>query len=217
MNAAPIRVLVADDYAPMRLGVRALLEQHGFAVCAEAADAQGAVAGALRERPDLCLLDIRMPGDGIAAAARIAAALPETPIVMLTVSREEVDFLNALRAGAAGYVLKETDGARLPEALRSVLHGEVALPRALVSRLIDRLEQREAGRRVLGDLAVDLTAREHEVLDLLRDGMTTAQIAKRLFIAPVTVRSHISSIVRKLGVGDRDSALALLDRTQPIN
>lgn len=161
----------------------------------------------------MCLLDIHMPGNGISAAARIVRRLPETSVVMLTVSGSDVDLFDALRAGASGYLLKDIDPARLPHALRGVLAGEAALPRALVARVID--EFRERGRRrhlpLLGDRGVQLTSREWEILDLLRSGLTTAEIAERLFVSKVTVRRHVSGILRKLRVPDRDAALRLLD------
>src|SRR5919199_495728 len=104
--SAPVRVLVADDHVPTRVGVRLALDGQGFVVCAEAADAEEAIAAASRERPDLCLLDIGMPGNGIAAAAEIKLRLPETAIVMLTISRDDNDLFDSLQAGASGYLLK---------------------------------------------------------------------------------------------------------------
>jgi DNA-binding NarL/FixJ family response regulator len=212
-----LRVLVADDHPPTRAGVRLALVDQGFTVCAEAADADGAVAAALREAPDVCLLDIRMPGGGIAAAAEIAARLPETVIVMLTVSRDDADLFDALRAGASGYLLKDIDPARLPIALRGVMAGEVALPRQLVARLVEEFEGRSRRRFRLvagpGDRA-SLTRREWDVLELLHDGYTTREIAERLSISDVTVRRHASAIVRKLRVRDRREALRLLERVR---
>jgi CheY-like chemotaxis protein len=123
------RTLIADDHVPTRARVRAILEQAGFEICAEAGNAAAAVQAAVRERPDVCLLDINMPGNGTAAAAEISAQLPETAVVMLTVSAEEKDVCESLRAGATGYVLKDMDLTRIPETLRAVLAGQVALPR----------------------------------------------------------------------------------------
>jgi DNA-binding NarL/FixJ family response regulator len=206
-------VLVADDHPPTRAGVRRVLEQDGFVVCAEEADAAGAVEAALRERPDVCLLDVRMPGGGgVAAAAEIARRLPETRLVMLTVSRDDDDLFDALRAGASGYLLKDIERSKLPDALRSVLDGEAQLPANLVARVLDEFRGRVTRQRVLleGRPAVDLRPREWEVLELLRDGLTTAEIAARLFIAEVTVRSHVSAILRKLRVPDREAAVRLL-------
>lgn len=212
--SAPVRVLVADDHPPTRAGVRRVLEAEGFEVCAEEATGAAAVEAALRERPDVCLLDVRMPeGGGVAAATAIAARLPDTNIVMLTVSRDDADLFDALRAGAQGYLLKDIERTKLPAALRSVLAGEAQLPASLVARVIDDFRHRQDHRRALlrERPAVQLRRREWEVLELLRDGLTTAEISQRLFVAEVTVRSHVSAILRKLRVPDREAAVRLLD------
>lgn len=208
---------MADDHPPLRASVRRALEQHGFEVCFEAANAADSVAAAERERPDVCVLDVHMPGNGIAAAAQIAALLPETAIVMLTVSDSDEDLFDALRAGAQGYLLKDIDPARLPLALEGVLAGEAALPRALVARVLDEFRTRRRRRRLLlpGGRGSTLTDREWETLELLADGLSTAEAAERLLVAPVTVRRHAASIVRKLNVSDRRSLVLLLRRPTP--
>ena len=207
-----IRIVIADDHPPTRAGVRVALEDGGFTVCSEHGDATGAVRAALQERPDVCLLDVNMPGNGIAAAARIHAALPDTAVVMLTVSNDNNDLFDALRAGASGYLLKDTDPARLPFALRGVLEGEAALPRALVARLIDEFRDREQRRvSLLKRRSVELTSREWQVLELLRTGLTTGEIAEQLVISRVTVRTHVSAILKKLQVGNRKAALQLFE------
>jgi RNA polymerase sigma factor (sigma-70 family) len=208
-----VRVLLADDHPPTRAGVRGALEGQGFSVVAEVGTAGAAVETALRERPDVCLLDINMPGNGIAAAAGIAAELPDTAIVMLTVSRDDSDLFDALRAGASGYLLKDTDPERLPHALRGVLDGEAALPRTLVARVIDEFQARSRRRRLAfaKKRGVELTEREWEVLELLHQKLSTAEIAERLEVSRVTVRSHIAAILKKLRVPDREAALRLLD------
>lgn len=208
------RVLVADDHPPTRAGVRAALERDGFVICAEAGDARSAIEIARRERPDVCLLDIHMPGDGIHAAETISRELPDTAVVMLTVSRSDADLFNALRAGASGYLLKDIDPIRLPLALRGVLEGEAALPRRLVALLIEEFRERKRRRRIplVGRRGVELTDREWEVLDLMKQGLSTEEIATRLFISPVTVRTHVSSVLHKLHVPTREAAVALLDR-----
>ena len=211
--SGPIRILLADDHAPTRAGVRAALERDGFQVVAEASDAKGAVELAGREKPDVCLLDIHMPGNGISAASDIASQHADIAVVMLTVSRDDADLFDALRAGALGYLLKDTDPDRLPHALRGVLEGEAALPRALVARVIDEFRDRGRRRRlpILKQRGVELTSREWEVLELMRENLTTAEIAERLFISQVTVRSHIAAILKKLRVADRKAAVELLD------
>jgi DNA-binding NarL/FixJ family response regulator len=207
----PIRVLIADDHAAARAGVReTVTDDPGFEVCAEASNAQDAIDLALSERPDLCLLDVHMPGEGIRAATEITSALPDCAVVMLTVSRNDSDLFHSLRAGAAGYLLKDTDPGRLPDALRGVMAGEAAVPRALVARLIHEFRDRGTRRlSTIGGRGVELTSREWEVLDLMAEGMTTAEIARQLFVSPVTVRRHISSIVEKLGAPDRATAVQL--------
>lgn len=208
----PATVLLADDHASTRAGVRMALEGKGFTLCAEAEDARGAVEAALRERPDICLLDVHMPGNGITAAAEIGLQLPETAVVMLTVSTDEHDLFASLRAGARGYLLKDTNPDRLPLALQGVLHGEAALPRVLVTRVIDEFRRRDRRRLYLRarPATAQLTEREWDVLELMRDGLSTAEIGERLSISPVTVRRHVSEILRKLRVPDRESALRLL-------
>jgi DNA-binding NarL/FixJ family response regulator len=208
----PIRLLIADDHPPTRAGVRAALADQGFEFVADVADAPTAVAAALRERPDVCLLDIHMPGSGIAAAEQITRALPETAVLMLTVSENDEDLFDALRAGAAGYLLKDTNPERLGLALKGVLAGEAALPRTLVSRLVDEFRAQGRYRRApaIDGRGVMLTSREWEVVDLLLSGCTTKQIAERLFVSPATVRSHVAAILKKLGAPDRAAAVKML-------
>ena len=208
------RVVLADDHPPTRAGVRLALESGGFEVCAESPDGPGAVDAALAERPDICLLDINMPGSGIDAAAEISRLLPDTAVVMLTVSRDDADLFDALRAGARGYLLKDTDPDRLPDALRGVLHGEAALPRALTARLIEEFRHRSRRRlRIRSRPDVELTDREWEVLEALHEGMNTGAIAERLGISAVTVRRHVSETLRKLGAPDRAAAVRMLDES----
>jgi DNA-binding NarL/FixJ family response regulator len=188
------------------------LEEGGFTICAEASDAAGAVQAAVRTRPDICLLDIHMPGSGIKAAAEITSKMPEVVVVMLTFSGAEGDLFDALRAGASGYLMKDIDPERLPHVLESVLRGEAALARTLVARLIEEFRGRDRHRRVplLKERGEKLTSREWEVLELMQQGQSTAEIAERLFVSKVTVRGHMASILRKLRVPDRESLLRLL-------
>ncbi|HXW33189.1 MAG TPA: response regulator transcription factor, partial [Acidimicrobiales bacterium] len=166
---------------------------------------------AKQEHPDVCLIDINMPGSGISAAGRITAALPETAVVMLTVSRQDEDLFDSLRAGASGYLLKGLDEAAIGEALHKVLAGEASLPGTLVSRLVEEFRDREHHRVALSDTqAARLTGREWDVLELMRKGLTTAEIADRLFVSPTTVRTHVSAILRKLGLPNRQAAIELL-------
>jgi DNA-binding NarL/FixJ family response regulator len=208
----PLRVVVADDHQLTRVGVRLALERGGFKVCAEADDATSAVEAAEREQPDICLLDIQMPGSGIQAAQEIARRVPDAAVVMLTVSRSDRDLFDALRVGASGYLLKDIDPERLPLALHGVLEGEAALPRHLVALVIEEFRERGRRRPLLKKRGVVLTDREWEVLELMSQGLTTFEIADRLFIEPVTVRTHVSAILKKLHVSSRKEALQLLER-----
>ncbi|MGH9206591.1 MAG: response regulator [Acidimicrobiales bacterium] len=211
-----LSAILADDHPPTRASVRGALERAGFDVRAEAWDADGAVSAALAHRPNVALLDIRMPGGGIQAASRIAAGAPESAIVMLTVSNEDVDLFAALRAGATGYLIKGMVPNEIPKALQRVLNGEAVLPGTLVAWLVEEFRRRDRRRTLtfVGQRGSRLTDREWEVLELLDRGRTTAQIAAELYIATVTVRSHISAILRKLQVADREAALRLLRQGQ---
>jgi two-component system NarL family response regulator len=207
-----LRVVIADDHAPTRAGVQMALEADGCLVVAAVADAPKAVAAALEQRPDVCLLDIHMPGSGIKAASQITAALPDTAVVMLTASRDDDDLFDALRAGASGYLLKDMDPDRLAAALRGVMDGEAALPRSLALKVMRQL-QSPSRRRLLpskGSPVAKLTSRESEVLQHMAEGLTTEQIAERLFIGKVTVRTHVSNVLKKLRVPDREGAVRLL-------
>jgi DNA-binding NarL/FixJ family response regulator len=211
-----LRVLIADDHAPTRDDVRRALERGGLEVCAEAADAARAVQMALDTNPDICLIDIRMPGSGVAAAWEISARLPTTKIVMLTVSDDDANLFGALRAGAVGYLVKDLDLRLLPRALRDVAAGNAAIPRSLVARMVKQFHGSDPRFRttaVSGELGIRLTSREWDVLAGLADGLSTREIGRKLGLKPSGVRAHISAIVHKLGVADRDEAVDFFRRT----
>lgn len=211
MTDARIRVVLADDHAPMRALIRQALESGGCEVLGEAADAAAAVRLTLEHRPDVALLDIHMPGSGIRAAHDIGRAVPETAIVMLTQSSDDEDLFDSLRAGASGYLLKDADPARLADALRGVLTGEAAMSPRLVGRIMDEFRA-PTKRRFLrtSPAAGRLSAREWEVMELLADGLPTHEVADRLFLSPTTVRVHVSTVLKKLRVTDRQSAFKIL-------
>jgi DNA-binding NarL/FixJ family response regulator len=205
-------VVIADDHPVIRRGVSKALTRGGFQVLAEVGDGDAAVAAVQRELPDLCLLDISMPGGGIPTARRIAELASATSVVMLTVSNDIEDLLAALRAGAVGYLTKDTRPDRLPLALCGVLRGEAALPRALFGRVLR--ESRDftpsaPGPAGVGDAA--LTPRESEILRSLQTGLSTVQIGEALSLSPITVRRHISTAVAKLGVADRQAAIRAVE------
>lgn len=208
----PLRVVVADDHAPIRAGVRMSLEADGFEVVGEAAHAAAAVDVTLSAQPDICLLDVHMPGSGIAAAEQISRRMPRAAVVMLTYSRDEEDLFDALRAGAVGFLLKDMDPDRLGAALRGVLSGEAALPRGLVAKVLEEFRGR-SGRRILlkKRSRAQLTSREWEVMELLRAGLSTDEVAARLFLSPGTVRVHVANVVKKLQAPSREAALEMLD------
>jgi DNA-binding NarL/FixJ family response regulator len=206
-----IRVIVADDHAPTRAGVLASLDGDGFDIVGEASNARAAVELAVAFEPDVCLLDIHMPGNGIAAAEEISKLLPNCAIVMLTYSRDDDDLFDSLRSGARGYLLKDMDPDRLGSALRGVLAGEAALPRSLVSKVLEEFEGRSRRKLFMrAQRPTQLTSREWEIMELLREGLSTEEVATRLFVTPGTVRVHVSSVLKKLRVGDRASAILAL-------
>jgi DNA-binding NarL/FixJ family response regulator len=206
------RTLVVDDHPLTRSALVGLLEQHSFSVVAEAGDGHEAVERARETQPDLVLLDLAMPGGGgLEALPKVRAAAPDCEVVVLTASGTEENLLGAIRAGAAGYLLKTEPPERIAEFLEGVVHGEAALSGAVARRLVDRV--RDGGRLDSGvpdSIAHDLSAREVEVLLLLDEHLGTDEIAKRLFISEHTVRSHVKSLLRKLGVSSRREALEAL-------
>lgn len=211
MNGEGIRVVMADDHPPIRRRIREALEAGGCTVLGEGASADDAIHLVLEHRPDVVLLDIHMPGSGIHAAQEIGRAVPETAIVMLTQSREDDDLFDSLRAGASGYLLKDTDPARLAETLRGVLAGEAAMPRRLVARILDEFRAPTKKRFLRSTpAAARLSTREWEVMELLGEGLSTEEVANRLFLSPTTVRVHVSTVLKKLRVKDRESAFRAL-------
>ena len=206
------RVLIVDDHPLTREALASLLSQHGFDVVGSASDGAEAIEQTRRLRPDLVLLDLTMPGmDGLTALPRIREADPECEVVVLTASGTEENLLAAIRAGAAGYLLKSEPPERIAEFLRGVVGGEAALSGSVARSLLDRV--REGGRLgggVPDAIASKLSAREMEVLLLLDEHLGTDEIAGRLYISEHTVRSHVKSLMRKLGVSSRREALERL-------
>jgi two-component system nitrate/nitrite response regulator NarL len=148
MQATSLRVLIADDHPQFRGDLREDLERGGIEVCAEAGTGTEAIAAALRERPDLCLLDVRMPGDGIAAARAIRRVLPAVKVILITAAPDEDGVLAAAHAGAHGYLAKDVNPRRLPQIVRAVAGGETAYPRSLLGALLRSLTQELAGQRL---------------------------------------------------------------------
>jgi DNA-binding NarL/FixJ family response regulator len=207
------RILVVDDHPLTRDALASLLAQGGFDVVGEAADGAEALQLAHELQPDLVLLDLSMPGlDGLAVLPRLRVAAPRCEVVVLTASGTEENLLGAIRAGAAGYLLKSEPPERIVAFLRGVANGAAALSGEIARRLLDQLRTggRLGGGGVPHPIADALSAREVEVLLLLDDHLSTDDIAKRLFISEHTVRSHVKSMLRKLGVSSRRDALEQL-------
>jgi DNA-binding NarL/FixJ family response regulator len=211
VSVAP-RVLIAESDSATRTGIRLALEGAGIEVCGEVEGTAELVDAVARFEPDVCLVDVSLAGGGMSAAAEICVREPTPAVVILADALDEEEFLLAMRIGAVGYLPMSISGARLPAVVRAVLVGELAIPRGLVPMLIHRLRERGTRRhvRVPHRRAVDLTSREWEVLDLMRDGLSTREIAGRLVISDVTVRRHIGAVLKKLQVQSRAEALELL-------
>ncbi|MFK0117514.1 response regulator [Streptomyces sp. NPDC090994] len=208
-----IRVLVADDEPMVRAGVRAVLSTaSGVEVVAEAGDGHQAVELTRRHRPDVAVLDIRMPGlDGLGAAAEIRRAVPGTGVLMLTTFGEDEYILRALGDGAAGFLVKSGEPEELIAGVRAVADGAACLSPKVAARVIAHLADRgagaEAGRRAAARRRVEaLTPREREVLSFLGAGLTNAQIARRLRLVEGTVKAHVSSVLARLAVDNRAAA-----------
>lgn len=204
-------IVLAEDEPVTRAALRRLLEGAGFEVTAEAGDADSAIESSLREQPQICLVDLFMPGGGIRVVREVSRRLPEASVVVLTASEDRDHMVDAIRAGASGYLVKSMDPNRIAHALHGVLAGEAAIPRFLMAALVRDLQTQGRKRLIAGRHGrADLTGREWEILGLMCDGLSGPTIAERLYISPVTVRRHSAEVVRKLGVRDRGEAVALV-------
>ncbi|WP_436772924.1 response regulator [Yinghuangia sp. YIM S09857] len=207
-----IRVLLADDQRLVRAGFRSILEdEDDITIVAEASDGEEAIAGAREHRPDVLLMDIRMPGvDGLEAARRIAAdpALADVRVVILTTFDLDDYIYGALRAGATGFLVKDTEPEELIQAVRVAARGDALISPSVTRRLIaefaGRVRQPEPNPRLNG-----LTEREREVMQLVAGGLTNDEIAARLVLSPATAKTHVSRIMTKLDVRDRSQLVVL--------
>jgi DNA-binding NarL/FixJ family response regulator len=205
-----LRIVIVDDHPLTREALSSLLGAHGFDVVGLASDGTEAIREVGRLQPDLVLLDLAMPGvDGLSALPSLREAAPECEVVVLTASGTEENLLQAIRAGAAGYLLKTEPPERIASFLDAVANGEAALSGAVARRLLDQVRSGR-GSGVPDLIASTLSAREVEVLLLLDDHLGTDEIAKRLYISEHTVRSHVKNLLRKLGVSSRREALEQL-------
>jgi len=206
-----IKVLIADDQALVRSGFRLILESRDdLEVVGEAADGEEAIREAERTRPDVVLMDVRMPGlDGVSATARLTAAPNPPKVVILTTYDLEEPLYAALRAGASGFLLKDVRPVDLAEAIRVVAGGDALLAPTATRRLLDRFLVTDVTPAASAGSLERLTGREREVLALLARGASNAEIADRLTVTEATVKTHVSAILRKLEVRDRVQAVVL--------
>jgi DNA-binding NarL/FixJ family response regulator len=208
-----IRVVLADDQALVRAGFRVLLDtEDGFEVVGEAANGAEAVTAARASRPDVVVMDIRMPGvDGLAATREITADpdLADVKVLVLTTFDLDEYVFDALRSGASGFLLKDTEPVELLRALRVVAAGEALLAPTVTKRLISEFVARPEHRRPAPNTLGELTEREREVLALVAGGMSNDEIAAHLVISPATSRTHVSRIITKLHARDRAQLVVL--------
>lgn len=210
MTQPPLRVVIADDQALVRAGFRMILEAHDdLAVVAEAADGEVAVSAVRRQRPDVALMDVRMPRlDGIEATRRIVAAGADCRILILTTFDLDEYVYAALRAGASGFLLKDVSPERLTAAVRMVAAGDALLAPSITRRLIGRFAQPAPAPTMSGD-AASLTSREREVWTLVARGLSNAELAEHLHLSEATVKTHVARLLQKLGLRDRVQAVVL--------
>lgn len=206
-----IKVLIADDQALIRGGLRAMLEaEDDITVVAEAADGAAAVDEALRTHPDVVLMDIRMPRlDGLEATNRLRTSGSRARVLVITTFDRDEYVYRALRAGAAGFLLKSASGERLADAVRTVAGGESLLDPAITTRLVEHFLARPDFDPAVQARLETLTAREREILMLLARGMSNAEMGRELFLSETTVKSHVTRLLSKLAVASRVQAVVL--------
>jgi DNA-binding NarL/FixJ family response regulator len=211
---APIRVLIADDDPLARRVVRdTLVAAGGFAIAADAANGAEAIELALHHRPDVVVLEYALPRmDGLLVTRKLVQGAPEVRLLVLSSTTEEDLVFHALRAGASGFLSKEMEIEKLPEAVRALMRGEAAVPRAMTMRLIERLRQVPEVATGLRPVRSVLTSREWEVVDLLAQGSDAAGVAQELVLSQETVATHLKNVRRKLGARSTAEAIAAAER-----
>ncbi|WP_329184814.1 response regulator transcription factor [Actinacidiphila glaucinigra] len=211
---APIRVFLVDDHEVVRRGLHDLLDaEPDIEVAGEAGTVDHALARAPALRPDVAILDVRLPdGDGIGVCRELRSRMPGLACLMLTSFDDDDALLDAIMAGAAGYVLKQIKGSDLVSAVRTVASGQSMLDPATTARLMNSLREQEQPPEPQDEALAGLTPREREILELIGDGLTNRQIGERLFLSEKTVKNHISRMLGKLGVERRIQAAVLATR-----
>jgi DNA-binding NarL/FixJ family response regulator len=207
MSEARPSVLIVDDHSFFRAGMRSVLTEHGFSVVGEAPNGQVALPLIERRAPDLVVMDLSMPGmSGAEATREIKRRFPSVAVLVVTVAAGEGDVLDALEAGAAGYLLKDSEPNEIVRAVEAAVSGDTPLSPRIAKLVVQRARTASGGASAATALAEELTEREREVLRLVADGLDNAEIAQVLFLSPTTVKRHVASIVRKLGVSNRIQA-----------
>jgi DNA-binding NarL/FixJ family response regulator len=206
MPAERPSVFIVDDHSFFRSGLRSLLVEHGFDVVGEAPSGEAALPLIERRHPDLVVMDLNMPGmSGVEATRRLSERSPAPTVLVLTVSTAQADVIDALEAGAAGYLLKDSPSDELAGGIRAALEGDTPLSPRVARILVERARLRSGGTAQARQVA-SLSERELEVLSLLAEGLDNSQIARTLFVSTTTVKHHVSSIFTKLGVANRVQA-----------
>ena len=211
-----MRVLLADDHVLVRAGIRALLEAlPGLQIIGEVSDGRAALEALLKDRPDVAFLDIAMPGmNGIEVAERAAREAPKTRVVMLSMHNTSSHVVRALRAGAAGYLLKDAAADELPVLLRAVMNGETYLSPAIAKHVVDGFLQRNTAEPDAADNPVEiLTPRQREILQLVAEGRSTKEVASLLSLSIKTVEAHRSQIMERLDIHDLPGLVRFAIRT----
>jgi DNA-binding NarL/FixJ family response regulator len=214
MNMDRLRVMIVDDHEVVRQGVRALLDRRpSMSVVAEAGTVGEAVEVALRERPDLVVMDVKLPdGSGVEACREIRSELPATRVLMLTSYADDDAVMNSILAGASAYLLKQTHGQQLVAAVESVARGESMLDPQVTRSVLDQMRQFSSAG---GDKQSQLSENEHKILLLIAEGKTNREIASEVYLSDKTVKNYVSSILSKLSLRRRSEAAAYIARRTP--
>ncbi len=208
-NAAAVKIMLVDDHEVVRLGLRTLLERReGFSVVADAGSVAEAVAAAKQTQPDVIVMDVRLPdGTGVEACREIRSDRPETKVIMLTSYADDEAVYGSIMAGASGYLLKQTRGQSLAEAIERVAAGESLLDPGITDKVLARMRQLAAGET---DELASLSPQERRILGLIAEGKTNKEIADEVFLSDKTVKNYVSSILSKLNLRRRSEAAAFI-------
>ena len=214
MTSEKLRVMIVDDHEVVREGIRAVLDRRpGVSVVGEAGTVAQAVEVALKERPDLVIMDLRLPdGSGVEACREIRSHLPETRMIMLTSYADDEAVMNAILAGASAYLLKQTHARQLVEAVELVAKGESLLDPLVTRHVLDQVRQTAARA---GDKQSQLTEHEYKILLLIAEGKTNREIASEIYLSDKTVKNYVSNILSKLNLRRRSEAAAYIARRTP--